>query len=272
MQKRLSKTYNFLLGEVAFQLTDLRNNSVLFLVICMYLCRKFKNMDFRNFVYILLLALFFLVPAGISLKRKDGFMGRLKYLFPAMLFSGIIFITWDIRFTELGIWNFNPDFILGISIRNLPIEEWLFFLVVPFFSIYIYERFQNSLVHFNKPNIFVVFSLLLLVVFGLLAFFFRRQLYTFFTFFLLTIYFGYTIFRNHFKRNFPKFYLSVGFALIPFFVLRVVLTALPIITFNGEHILNVRLYTVPIEDFGYFFLLHLMNITIFEYLQARQFY
>lgn len=229
-------------------------------------------MDFRNFVYILLLAVFFLVTAGISLKRKDGFIGKLKYLFPAMLFSGIIFITWDIRFTELGIWNFNPDFILGVSVRDLPIEEWAFFLVVPFFSVYIYEILQNKLIRFNKPNIFVAISLVLLVVFGLLAFFFRRNLYTFFTFFLLTVYFGYTIFRNNFKRNYPKFYFSFVFALIPFLILRGILTALPVITFNTEHILNVRLYAVPVEDLGYFFLLHLINITIFEFLRVRQFY
>jgi lycopene cyclase domain-containing protein len=220
----------------------------------------------------LLLVLFFAGVVVVSLKRKDGFTGKLKYLFPAMLFTGAIFILWDIRFTELGIWGFNPDYTLGISVKNLPVEEWLFFFVVPFFSVYIYEILRNRPIRVNRPNIFVALSLALLVIYGLAAYFFRRDLYTFFTFFLLTIYFGYTIFRNSFKKNYPVFYLSFLFALIPFLALRGVLTALPVVTFNSEHILNVYIFSVPVEDLGYFFLLHLMNITIFEYLRARQSY
>lgn len=229
-------------------------------------------MEFRNYAYFLLLLVFFAVPAGITVKRSDGFIGKLKYLLPAMLFSGAIFILWDIRFAELGIWSFTSNFVLGISLKNLPVEEWLFFLVVPFFSVYIYEILKNRLLRVRQPNIFVVVSLVLLVMYALLAYFFRRNLYTFFTFFLLTIYFGYTIFRNSFKQNYPGFYLSFLFAVIPFLILRGILTALPVVTFNTEHILNIHIFSVPVEDLGYFFLLHLMNITIFEYLRTRQFY
>ncbi|MBN1987255.1 MAG: lycopene cyclase domain-containing protein [Prolixibacteraceae bacterium] len=229
-------------------------------------------MEFRNYAYVLLLLVFFAVPAGITLKRSDGFVGKLKYLLPAMLFSGAIFILWDIRFAELGIWNFNSDFVLGISLKNLPLEEWLFFLVVPFFSVYIYEILKTRLLQVRQPNIFVAISLVLLVMYALLAYFFRRNLYTFFTFFLLTIYFGYTIFRNNFKQNYPRFYLSFLFAVVPFLILRGILTALPVVTFNTEHIVNIHIFSVPVEDLGYFFLLHLMNITIFEYLRIRQFY
>ena len=110
-------------------------------------------MGFRNFIYILLLVLFFAGVVVVSLKRKDGFTGKLKYLFPAMLFTGAIFILWDIRFTELGIWGFNPDYTLGISVKNLPVEEWLFFFVVPFFSVYIYEILRNRPIRVDRPNI-----------------------------------------------------------------------------------------------------------------------
>ncbi|QGY44022.1 lycopene cyclase domain-containing protein [Maribellus comscasis] len=229
-------------------------------------------MGLQNFVYVALLAVFFFATVGISLKRKDGFIGKMKYLLPAMLFSGAIFIIWDIRFTELGIWNFNPGYLLGISLMQLPLEEWLFFFVVPFFSVYIYEVLKSRLVRFSRPNIFVVLSLVLLVVYALIAYSYRKDLYTFFTFFLLTIYFGYTIFRNNFKKNYPKFYLSYLFALAPFLILRGILTGLPVVTFNYEHILNVFIFSIPIEDLGYFFLIHLMNITIFEYLSVRRFY
>ena len=229
-------------------------------------------MEFGNFIYVLLLGLFSVATAGVSLKRKDGFLSKLKYLFPAMLFSGAIFILWDIRFAELGIWDFNPEFFLGISIQKLPIEEWLFFFVIPFFSVYIYEILKERGMTFSRPNFFVVISLALLVLFAFMAYSYRRNLYTFFTFFLLSIYFGYTIFRNNFKKNYAVFYLSFLLALIPFLILRGVLVALPVMSFNGEHIMNVRIFSMPVEDLGYFFLLHLMNITIFEYLSVKQFY
>ena len=229
-------------------------------------------MEFQNIVYILLLLIFFLTTLIVNLKRKDNFLSKLKYLFPAMLFSAIIFITWDIRFTELGIWKFNPEFVLGIKFKNIPVEEGLFFFGVPFFSVYIYEILGNRFERFNKPNIFVGIGLVLLLVFGCIAYFFRKNLYPFFTFFLLTVYLGYTIFRNNFKKNYPNFYLSFLFALIPFLLLRGILTAFPVITFDSEHLLNVQIFTVPVEDLAYFFLLHLMNITIFEYLRVRQFY
>ncbi len=229
-------------------------------------------MDFKNFVYILLLSALFLATLGASIKRKDGFWGKLRYLFPAMLFTGIIFAIWDIRFAELGIWSFNPGSLTGISLRNLPLEEWLSFFVLPFFSVYVYESLKNRPLRFAHPNIFVALSLVLLAAYASTAYFFRQGLYTFFTFFLLSVYFGYTIFRNNFKKDYPRFYLSFLFALVPFFILRWVLTTLPVVSFNSRHILNVFIFSVPIEDIGYFFLMHLMNVTIFEYLRAKQFY
>ncbi|WP_167610482.1 lycopene cyclase domain-containing protein [Maribellus sediminis] len=229
-------------------------------------------MGIGNFIYVILLAAVTLATAGISIWRRDGYIGQLKYILPAMIFPAVIFIIWDMRFTEIGIWTFNPKYILGETLNGLPIEEWLFFFVVPFFSLYIYEILQQKLIRFNQPNIFVALTLVLLVVFALIAYFYRKNLYTFFTFFLLTIYFGYTTFRNNFKKNFPKFYLSYVAALVPFLILRGILTALPVISFNSEHIINIHIFTVPVEDLAYFFLLHLMNITIFEYLKIRRFF
>jgi lycopene cyclase domain-containing protein len=51
-----------------------------------------------------------------------------------------------------------------------------------------------------------------------------------------------------------------------------ILAALPLVKYNPEHILNIRILNIPIEDFPYFFLLLLMNITIYEFLKERKFY
>jgi lycopene cyclase domain-containing protein len=118
----------------------------------------------------------------------------------------------------------------------------------------------------------VAVSLVLLVVFGLLAYFQREKLYTFFTFFLLAIYFGYTIFRNRFKPHYTKFYLAYFISIFPFLIVNGILTSLPVVEYNDTHNLAIRVFTIPIEDFAYFFLLFLMNVTIYEYLKKQRFF
>lgn len=229
-------------------------------------------MEIKHFTFLFLLIIVGVVPLIFSFEKRIKFYLNQKYLIPAIIFSGAIFILWDIRFTELGIWSFNNDFITGVKILNLPIEEWLFFIIIPYSSVFIYEFLKIKFTRFEKPNIFLAISLVILLIFIVVAWFFRQKLYTFFTFFLLSVYFGYTIFRNRFKAHYTKFYLAYIISLVPYFILRVAFTSLPIITYNNAHLLSARILNVPLEDFGYFFLLLLMNITIFEYLKERRFY
>lgn len=229
-------------------------------------------MEFKNFTYLLLMVGSVIVPVIYSFEKQVRYYSKLKYLFPAIIFSGFIFIIWDIRFEELGIWQFNPEYVTGIYILNLPVEEWLFFIVIPYCCVFIYEILKVKLPNVEKNNVFVAVSLVLLVVFGLLAYFQREKLYTFFTFFLLTIYFGYTVFRNRFKQHYTKFYLAYFISLVPFLIVNGVLTAMPVVEYNDNQNLAIRVFTIPIEDFAYFFLLFLMNVTIYEYLKKQRFY
>ena len=50
-----------------------------------------------------------------------------------------LFIPWDIYFTAKGVWDFNPNFIIDVKFLYLPIEEWLFFIIVPYACVFIYE-------------------------------------------------------------------------------------------------------------------------------------
>ncbi len=229
-------------------------------------------MELKNFTYLLLMLGSFAVPLAYSFEKQLRFISRLKYLLPAIVFSGAIFIIWDLRFEELGIWHFNPEYVLGIYILNLPVEEWLFFFVVPYSCVFIYEVVKLKMSRFERPNLFIAVSLVLLAGFALLAYFAREKLYTFFNFFLLTIYFGYTVFRNRFKQHYTKFFLTYLISLIPFLIVNGFLTALPVVEYNNAHNLGIRVFTIPVEDFGYFFLLLLMNLTIYEYLKNSSFF
>lgn len=228
-------------------------------------------MELKKIIYLLLLLGCFAVSLAFSFDKKIRFYTKLRYLLPAIIFSGAVFIMWDIRFEEVGIWRFNPEFLSGIFILNLPVEEWLFFLIFPYMCVLIYEFLIYKLPHFEKPNLFVAVSLVLLIAFVLLTYFYRQKLYTFFNFFLLSVYFGYTVLRNRFKQHYTKFYLTWFIALIPFFIIQLLALTLPVIEYNYEHIIGVRILSIPVENFFYFFLLLIMNLTIYEYMKKQIF-
>ena len=50
-----------------------------------------------------------------------------------------LYLVWDYVFTIKNVWSFNEDYILGIKFFELPLEEILFFITVPFACIFIYE-------------------------------------------------------------------------------------------------------------------------------------
>lgn len=229
-------------------------------------------MQFANFTYAGLLALTLAVPLALSFDKKVHFYTSWKYLFPAIILTAVVFLTWDIKFTEADIWHFNPDYNLGIIVKGLPIEEWLFFLVVPYACVFIYEVIKAYWPDFQKDNLFAGISLALIVLFAVLSYFNRSHLYTFFNFLFLTVYFAYTIFRNKFKQHLTKFYLAYLTGVVPFLLINGILTSLPVVQYNPEHIIGIRLFTIPLEDFGYFFLLLLMNVTIYETLKERKYY
>ena len=227
-------------------------------------------MELRNFTYLLILAGTIAGPLVLSFEKQVQFYSKLKFLLPAILFSAAVFILWDLRFEELGIWSFNPEYITGIYIKNLPVEEWLFFIIIPYSCVFIYEVLNVKFPHFEKPNLFLGVSLILLVIFAIIAYTARQNIYTFFTCFLLTIYFGYTIFRNKFKPHYTKFYLTYIISLLPFLLVNGLLTGLPVVEYNDIHTLGIRIITIPIEDFMYLFLLLLINITIYEYMKKQR--
>lgn len=233
---------------------------------------QIQKMEFLNLSYLFLLLVYLIIPVVLSIQKKVRFAFQLKYLLPAVVFTGAIFGMWNIRFTELGIWNFNPEYLTGIELGGVPVEEWISLLIVPLSSTYIYEWLKIKLENFEKANFFVALSLIVFVGSGVLAYFSRQNMFTFFTFFLTAIYLGYMIFRNRFKKHFTKFYLTYAIVLIPFFIVSIAANVMPVIIYNAEHLIGKALLGVPFEKFGYLFLMLLISVTSYEYLSERQYY
>lgn len=183
-----------------------------------------------------------------------------------MLLPALIYIAWDMYFVKQGVWSFNPDKITGVTIGNLPLEEVLFFIIVPFCCVFIYECIRCYFPGFKNKKwadrLLQALALALLIT-GLL---FYKRYYTSWTFILTALFIGtICLFRNYFKTfDAAAFVVAYLIILIPFLVVNGLLTAIPVVIYNNAENLGLRIYTIPFEDIFYGMLLILMNITLYE--------
>jgi lycopene cyclase domain-containing protein len=214
-----------------------------------------------------------LFPFAFSFYAKAPYYKKWKFLFPAMILPATFFLVWDVWFTKMGVWGFNPHYICGIYFFNLPIEEVLFFFCIPYSCVFTYEAvnyFAKKKVISDLMTGFITDAL----IFGLLlvAAFHHRQWYTSVTFFATSAFL--TLLRRVWKPDFlNNFYFSYLFILIPFFIVNGILTGTgldePVVWYNNSENLGIRMGTIPVEDTFYGMLLLMMNVFLFEVLQKR---
>lgn len=66
-----------------------------------------------------------------------------RFIIPLIFF--VIGIAWDSFAVARGHWSFNMDKLLGIKIGYLPIEEYLFFLIIPYSILTIYRVLKREI-------------------------------------------------------------------------------------------------------------------------------
>jgi len=176
------------------------------------------------YTYLLLNIGSLLFPLALSFDRRVHFYTYWRALFPAVLLVGALFIMWDVAFTAWGVWFFNPAYLTGVYLLNLPMEEWLFFFTIPYACLFIYEclraYFPNAWEGKWVERLSLAWGILLI---GGAAFNMDRM-YTCVTFFsagLVLILTGLSR-QAFFLGRFFQMYLI---HLIPFFVVNGVLTA-----------------------------------------------
>lgn len=234
-----------------------------------------------KYTYLLLDAVTFLFPLALSFDKKVAFYKYWWRLFPAIVISGALFIVWDHFFTVAnntftaagqqwsGIWNFNPEYLTGIYWLHLPIEEWLFFLVVPYACVFIYEVLNA---YWPKPPLTMATPYLNGMVLGgslIAALLAWGKWYPMVTFLGLAALMAIVLLLN--VNYMGRFYRMYVVHLIPFYTINGVLTGLPVVVYNNSENFGVRVFTVPIEDGFYSMLLLLLNITLYEYLYRTRY-
>ena len=225
-----------------------------------------------NWLYAYLHLFTFIPVFLLSFDRNVHYYRKWKHLFPAIGIVAIFFIAWDVFFTIKGVWGFNESYFLGKYVFSLPVEEWLFFIIIPFSSVFIYECLNFYVkIDWLAPVEKSITTFLVLICF-LLGLLYWNHMYTATTFLLTG---SFLLFHLIFiKENYrSRFYLSYLVILVPFLLVNGVLTGgytkEPVVIYNPEEFLGVRLTSVPVDDAVYGFLLIMGVITIFEYLRKR---
>jgi len=226
-----------------------------------------------KYAYLLIDFFTIIVPFIFSFHPKLNFYKTWKSFFPAVIFTGVIFLLWDVYFTSIGVWGFNPDYLIGLKIANMPIEEILFFFCIPYACVFTFHCLDLIIKEAIPYRVENILTPALIIICFIVALMHRDNVYPAVTFILLAVMLILT--RYILKISWlPKFYIIYTILLFPFLIVNGLLTGTgldaPIVWYNNDQIIGFRILTIPVEDVFYGMALILINLLIYKNLISRR--
>jgi len=220
-----------------------------------------------QYTYALILFFTVIVCFVASFDKRLRFDREFVPFFKASVLVAVLFIAWDIWFTSRGVWWFDTKYTIGLVIAGLPLEEWLFFIFIPFSCIFTYfciDKFfkLESLSAFNNILVFVS-----TIICAVIALRYADRIYTLVTA-LVTIF---TLLIFHFVLRVQWItQASLVFTLLP---VNGILTGTglesPIVNYNPKDFMGFRILTIPVEDAVYGYSQFLLVLYFFKKFQNR---
>lgn len=222
-----------------------------------------------SWTYFLILGISIAYPLVQSFEKRVFMYRKFRFIFPGILVTGAVYLVWDVWFTHSGIWGFNPNYVSDRFLFGLPVEEWLFFLVVPYSCIFLYEVLRYFVKRFYYPRTSkIILVVLLLAGIGSLPFLYGRT-YTFSTVSFTSLMLMLQLIQKTYRTWFSGFLVTYLLSMVPFIVVNGILTALPVVWYDNAENLGLRIYTIPVDDFIYLMGLLLPAINIYQILLHR---
>ncbi len=231
--------------------------------------------EFKSW-YLLIDLSAFIFPFLLSFDKKVHFYKKWKFLFPAIFLVASFFIVWDISFTKNEVWTFNHKF-TNFYLLDIPLGEWLFFFIVPYNCIFIYECLISYFPSFDPFKKFDS-AITNLLIGGMLfvAIYHFENAYTFWSFGTSATILAWHKWTST-NRYRTIFYYCYLICLIPFTIVNGLLTGMfnlePVVIYNNDHnlteTLGCRFFSIPYDDFSYGFLLIFSTLIIYEHLKHR---
>lgn len=206
----------------------------------------------RRYTYLLIDLLSLSVPLLVSFHPKSRLIERWYALLPAIIITGLAYCIWDSWFTSLGLWGFNGHFITGIHMGNLPLEEIMFFVCIPYACLFTFDTLKLNLSpSYTRSFLFLNYGIATVLL--IIAVIYAGRYYTMSAFGIIGILIGA---GNYFKLPWLKtFYAIYGLLMFPFLIVNGLLTgtglSAPIVWYHPDGIIGPRILTIPVEDVFY---------------------
>ncbi len=212
------------------------------------------------------------VPLLLSFDKKVAFYLSWKWVLPAIILVAAEFIAWDIWLTHLGVWGFNERYHGSWTPGGLPIEEWLFFIVVPYASLflhYVLRAYFPNLALGDRTFKFLNYGLLALLAFLLVVFHDRTYTAYIFAHTIFALLLG--LFDK--RKTMQTYFLSFLLILVPFFLVNGILTGSfiegEVVWYNDAENMGIRIFTIPIEDSAYAFSMIYYSLFLIEWWKSK---
>ncbi len=195
-----------------------------------------------------------IIPFLFSFYPKLKFYKYWKGLFVGILTMMAFFIPWDIVFTNNDFWGFNETYITGYKFLNLPIEEWFFFICIPYacmFTHYSLNYFFPKLAFGEQVT--SVFYIVLQCILIITLWYNYDKWYTLINFSYVILLLGLVF--NLQRKKLQKFLPTFCVILLPFLIVNGILTGSyiedQVVWYDNTENLGIRVFTIPIEDVIY---------------------
>lgn len=222
----------------------------------------------EHYTYLLVLFLTVIFCFIFSFHAKIHFN---QYFLPFIKASAIVaipFILWDAWFAQAGVWWFNDRYLVGLRLLGLPVEEWLFFICIPFSCLFtwfvIHKNYRVIKYHARAEKYLTVIGIVICLA---VCYRHANKIYPFVTFLVTAVSLFYLQFmaRVNWIGEISCIYTLL---LIPFFIVNGVLTGTgleaPVVNYTPGTFFNIRILTVPVEDAVYGYTLIIWNVYFFK--------
>ncbi len=247
---------------------------------------KATAVDLGHQTYWGVLGLTFLGPFFLGFHHSLNFNKRWREILSALLLILTIYIPWDMWFTQMGVWSFNPKYVSGQYVFNIPIEEFLFFIATPFSCLFVLEcvrYYFPSLSYANGKKHLHNVSRVIMFLFAMLAFILivKNPVGWYTLSATITGSIGLFYLYNKRKKDFLQILITWLVLLIPFYVCNGILTGIhfweypffndsqiqiddAVVLYNNLENSSLRIWSVPVEDFFYGFGFYAIGVSLYR--------
>lgn len=221
-----------------------------------------------NYTFLVIDLLLLVLPVILFSLKKMEFAVNSKFIILAVLINVFAFSVPTEFLTQLKVIVFNPPYLTGMTLWELPVEELLLSLILPLTGIAIY-LFLNTRYPDNTPEKYsLAVSNIMLGICIAMLYFGHQKLYTVFTFSILLVFIVYIEFVNKIRFMY-RFYRAYLVSLIPLYLVYGALTSIPVVQYTVAETLDFNLVHIPFETHFYFMGMMLLSVYLYEVFKNR---